>query len=196
MRLHRFAFAAVLFLASPALALDAGDRTFGPGRGLLTEFISALQAGKRYVRYAPVVRHILVRSALFLVSASALLALLPVVASQRLWSRWCWCRTPPSIPQVIQGGGEPAGHDAEHGDQGEGSQHPHAKEEQGMEARTSTYSVSSPFVGTPLCRTCGSSLVLNPHAVVRSGTLASRPGSALAPVVAAVSTSMSTLSMA
>jgi hypothetical protein len=32
MRLHRFAFAAVLFLASPALALDAGDRTFQAGR--------------------------------------------------------------------------------------------------------------------------------------------------------------------
>jgi hypothetical protein len=32
MRLHRLAFAAVLFLASPALALDAGDRSFGPGR--------------------------------------------------------------------------------------------------------------------------------------------------------------------
>jgi len=32
MRLHRLAFAAVLFLASPALALDAGDRTFQAGR--------------------------------------------------------------------------------------------------------------------------------------------------------------------
>ena len=47
-------------------------------------FIAALRAGERYVRYAPVVRRILVRSALFLVPASALLALLPVVASQRL----------------------------------------------------------------------------------------------------------------
>jgi MFS family permease len=47
-------------------------------------FISALRAGERYVRYAPVVRRILVRSALFLVPASALWALLPVVASQRL----------------------------------------------------------------------------------------------------------------
>jgi MFS family permease len=47
-------------------------------------FISALRAGGRYVRYAPVVRRILVRSALFLVPASALWALLPVVASQRL----------------------------------------------------------------------------------------------------------------
>src|SRR5207244_6900020 len=46
--------------------------------------IPALRAGGRYVRYAPVVRRILVRSALFLVPASALWALLPVVASQRL----------------------------------------------------------------------------------------------------------------
>ncbi len=43
-----------------------------------------LRAGERYVRYSPVVRRILVRSALFLVPASALWALLPVVASQRL----------------------------------------------------------------------------------------------------------------
>jgi len=47
-------------------------------------FVSALRAGERYVRYAPVVRRILVRAALFLVPASALWALLPVVASQRL----------------------------------------------------------------------------------------------------------------
>ncbi len=47
-------------------------------------FIPALRAGGRYVRYAPVVRRILVRSALFLVPASALWALLPLIASQRL----------------------------------------------------------------------------------------------------------------
>ena len=47
-------------------------------------FIPALRAGGRYVRYAPVVRRILVRSALFLVPASALWALLPLVASQQL----------------------------------------------------------------------------------------------------------------
>lgn len=32
MRLARLVFAAVLLLAAPALALDAGDRTFGPSR--------------------------------------------------------------------------------------------------------------------------------------------------------------------
>ena len=47
-------------------------------------FASALRAGGRYIRYAPVVRRILLRSALFLVPASALWALLPLVASQRL----------------------------------------------------------------------------------------------------------------
>ena len=47
-------------------------------------FVSALRAGGRYIRYAPVVRRILWRSALFLVPASALWALLPLVATQRL----------------------------------------------------------------------------------------------------------------
>src|SRR5271163_2374450 len=47
-------------------------------------FVSALRAGGRYVRYAPVVRRILLRSALFLVPGSALWALLPLVASSRL----------------------------------------------------------------------------------------------------------------
>jgi MFS family permease len=47
-------------------------------------FVSALRAGGRYVRYAPVVRRILLRTALFLVPASALWALLPLVASRRL----------------------------------------------------------------------------------------------------------------
>jgi len=47
-------------------------------------FVSALRAGGRYVRYAPVVRRILFRAALFLVPASALWALLPLIASRRL----------------------------------------------------------------------------------------------------------------
>jgi MFS family permease len=47
-------------------------------------FLSALRAGGRYVRYAPVVRRILLRAALFLVPASALWGLLPLVASRRL----------------------------------------------------------------------------------------------------------------
>jgi MFS family permease len=47
-------------------------------------FVSALRAGGRYVRYAPVVRRILLRTGLFLVPASALWALLPLVASRQL----------------------------------------------------------------------------------------------------------------
>jgi len=47
-------------------------------------FVSALRAGGRYVHYAPVVRRILLRAALFLVPASALWALLPLIASRRL----------------------------------------------------------------------------------------------------------------
>lgn len=47
-------------------------------------FWSGLRAGGRYVRYAPVVRRILLRAALFLVPASALWGLLPLVASRRL----------------------------------------------------------------------------------------------------------------
>jgi predicted MFS family arabinose efflux permease len=47
-------------------------------------FFSALRAGGRYVRYAPVVRRILLRATLFLVPASALWGLLPLVADRRL----------------------------------------------------------------------------------------------------------------
>ncbi len=47
-------------------------------------FIAAMRAGGRYVRFSPVVRRILLRAALFLVPASALWALLPLIASQRL----------------------------------------------------------------------------------------------------------------
>src|SRR5271165_547721 len=47
-------------------------------------FVSALRAGGRYVRHAPVVQRILLRAALFLVPASALWALLPLIATSRL----------------------------------------------------------------------------------------------------------------
>jgi MFS family permease len=47
-------------------------------------FVPALRAGGRYVRFAPVVRRILLRAALFLVPGSALWALLPLVATERL----------------------------------------------------------------------------------------------------------------
>ncbi|MCT9112917.1 MFS transporter [Streptomyces mirabilis] len=46
--------------------------------------LAALHAGGRYVRHAPGVRRILWRAALFVVPASALWALLPVIASEHL----------------------------------------------------------------------------------------------------------------
>lgn len=47
-------------------------------------FVSALRAGSRYVRFAPVVRRLLLRLALFVVPGSALWALLPLIATERL----------------------------------------------------------------------------------------------------------------
>jgi MFS family permease len=47
-------------------------------------FAEALRAGGRYVRHSPVVRRILLRVTLFIVPATALWALLPLVASRRL----------------------------------------------------------------------------------------------------------------
>ncbi|MGA8427197.1 MAG: MFS transporter [Candidatus Dormiibacterota bacterium] len=47
-------------------------------------FIPALRAGSRYIRFAPVVRRILLRSGLFVVPAMAIWALLPLIASRRL----------------------------------------------------------------------------------------------------------------
>jgi hypothetical protein len=47
-------------------------------------FVDAFRAGSRYVRHAPVVRRIIFRAALFLVPASSLFALLPLIASHRL----------------------------------------------------------------------------------------------------------------
>jgi MFS family permease len=47
-------------------------------------FISAMRAGSRYVLNAPVVQRILLRSTLFLIPASVLWALLPLVATQQL----------------------------------------------------------------------------------------------------------------
>jgi hypothetical protein len=47
-------------------------------------FLLALHSGTRYVRYAPVVRRMLLRVALFLVPGSVLWALLPLIATERL----------------------------------------------------------------------------------------------------------------
>jgi len=55
-----------------------------PKPALPEHFFSAIRAGGRYVRNAPVVRRILLRMALYLVPASVLWSLLPVLAAQRL----------------------------------------------------------------------------------------------------------------
>jgi len=56
----------------------------GTAAELPEQFLSAILVGSRYVLNAPIVRRILVRAALFLVPASALWTLLPLVATQRL----------------------------------------------------------------------------------------------------------------
>ncbi|MEU2613715.1 MFS transporter [Micromonospora sp. NPDC007271] len=78
-----FAFNAVAFLVF-ALTL-AGWR---PGDARAVEvperFTAALRAGGRYVRHSPTVRRLLRRALVFVIPASALWALLPLVASRRL----------------------------------------------------------------------------------------------------------------
>jgi MFS family permease len=60
-------------------------RSGGPGAAADPErFLSSIRAGSRYVRHSPVVRRILLRSALFVVPGSAIWALLPLIASDRL----------------------------------------------------------------------------------------------------------------
>ena len=48
------------------------------------QVLGAIEAGVRYVRFAPLLRAVLIRTALFILPASALWALLPVVARGRL----------------------------------------------------------------------------------------------------------------
>ena len=78
-----FALNAAMYLVF-LLVLVAWRPPAGSAPKFAEGFVSALRAGGRYVRYAPVVRRILWRSALFLVPASALWTLLPLVATQRL----------------------------------------------------------------------------------------------------------------
>lgn len=73
--------AAMLFYALVVVAwrVPATTRT-----AVSEPFLGALHAGARYVRHAPVVRRMLLRIALFLLPGSALWALLPLIATQRL----------------------------------------------------------------------------------------------------------------
>jgi hypothetical protein len=66
------------------LVVFAWRPSVGARSDLPEHFVSALRAGVSYVRYAPVVRRLLLRAGLFLVPGSVLWALLPVVATQHL----------------------------------------------------------------------------------------------------------------
>ncbi|HKG50014.1 MAG TPA: MFS transporter, partial [Actinomycetales bacterium] len=55
-----------------------------PDGGVPERFLPALRAGGRYVRWSPVVRRILFRCGTFVLPATALWALLPLVATRRL----------------------------------------------------------------------------------------------------------------
>ena len=78
-----FAINAATFLAY-CIVVVAWHPKVDASTQLPERFASALRAGGRYVRYAPVVRRMLLRTSLFLVPGSALWALLPLVATQRL----------------------------------------------------------------------------------------------------------------
>ncbi|KJK59118.1 MFS transporter [Saccharothrix sp. ST-888] len=80
-----FAVNAVSFLGILLVLLRWRPTAQTPRRGQEREHaLAALRAGGRYVRNAPSVRRILLRSALFVPGAAALWALLPVAAVQRL----------------------------------------------------------------------------------------------------------------
>ncbi|WP_078900952.1 MFS transporter [Actinacidiphila yeochonensis] len=78
-----FAINAVSFLGVVG-ALTAWHRADPRGAGAPERIRPALAAGTRYVRNAPGVRRLLLRAGLFVVPASALWGLLPVVSSTRL----------------------------------------------------------------------------------------------------------------
>ena len=78
-----FAINAATFLAY-GIVVAAWHPAVEPSTQLPERFVSALRAGGRYVRYSPVMRRMLLRASLFLVPGSALWALLPLVATQRL----------------------------------------------------------------------------------------------------------------
>ena len=78
-----FAINAATFLAYGIVVVAWHPRVEASTQ-LPERFASALRAGGRYVRYSPVIRRMLLRTSLFLVPGSALWALLPLVATQRL----------------------------------------------------------------------------------------------------------------
>ncbi|MGQ4598581.1 MFS transporter [Nocardia sp. R6R-6] len=89
---------ALVALSGPTLVFALNAASFGgivavltvwrrpaPDRRLPTERpLAALQAGTRFIRAAPAIRRVLLRSIVFIAPASALWALLPVIARDRL----------------------------------------------------------------------------------------------------------------
>jgi MFS family permease len=67
-----------------ALVMIAWRPPPGSSHALAEPFFPALRAGGRYIRYSRITRRLLIRAGLFLVPASALWALLPVVAARLL----------------------------------------------------------------------------------------------------------------
>ena len=67
-----------------ALALLAWRRPAANRLAMPESFIPALRAGGRYVRYSPILRRILLRLGVFIVPASAIWALLPLIATRLL----------------------------------------------------------------------------------------------------------------
>jgi MFS family permease len=78
-----FALNALSFVVFAAVLLR-WRRPTRDGGGAPERFTAAVLAGGRYVRHSRVVRRILLRAALFMMPGSALWALLPLVAGQRL----------------------------------------------------------------------------------------------------------------
>jgi MFS family permease len=78
-----FALNTVSFVFIP-LVLILWRRPVEEGAGAPERFVPALRAGGRYVRHSPITRRILLRLGLFVAPATAIWALLPLVASRRL----------------------------------------------------------------------------------------------------------------
>ena len=78
-----FLLNAVSFLAT-IVVLYQWERVDTPTTAHTERLVEALFAGLRYVRFAPAVRAVLARAVIFVVCASALWALLPLVARQQL----------------------------------------------------------------------------------------------------------------
>ena len=77
-----FALNAASFVSSRACCVGACHRHDAPSRR--ERFLPALRAGGGYVRWSPFVRRVLIRAALFLLPATAIWALLPLVATETL----------------------------------------------------------------------------------------------------------------